>query len=84
MLAERVRASVEAARVPHETGPLQVTISIGSSTWPEDASSKSQLIEAADQAMYVSKERGRNRVTLFREMQQSQAVVTAPPEAPTA
>jgi diguanylate cyclase (GGDEF)-like protein len=72
ILAERVRASVEAARVPHETGPLQVTISIGSSTWPEDASSKSQLIESADQAMYGSKERGRNRVTLFREMQQAQ------------
>lgn len=42
--------------------PLTVTGSFGVATFPDDAASASELISAADKAMYLVKERGRNGV----------------------
>jgi diguanylate cyclase (GGDEF)-like protein len=39
-----------------------VTVSIGVGTFPEDGKSGEQVLVAADQAMYVAKRQGRNRV----------------------
>ncbi len=63
--AERLRKNVE--KVPHHLGrdgETIVTISIGIAEFPRDAKSGLQLIEAADAALYRSKEAGRNRTTL--------------------
>jgi diguanylate cyclase (GGDEF)-like protein len=43
------------------------TVSIGVATWPEDADAQAQLIEHADQALYCSKEGGRDRVTRWSQ-----------------
>jgi diguanylate cyclase (GGDEF)-like protein len=65
-LAERLRASVE--RTPLTGDQLQpvgpVTISIGLALCPEHGLDLNALIDAADRAMYASKEMGRNRVTV--------------------
>jgi diguanylate cyclase (GGDEF)-like protein len=62
--AERLRKTVEAT--PHEINGKNVviTISIGLAEAPRDAENPLALIEAADAALYRSKENGRNRSTL--------------------
>jgi len=43
---------------------VQVTASIGLACYPSDAKTKTDLASAADEALYVSKRAGRNRVSL--------------------
>ncbi|WP_265949342.1 diguanylate cyclase [Dechloromonas sp. A34] len=60
VVAERLRRTVEDMVVDG----LKVTISLGTATFPELPSESSErLVEAADGALYRSKENGRNRVT---------------------
>jgi diguanylate cyclase (GGDEF)-like protein len=66
LLAERIRRSVEEARIQSASDSVSswVTISVGvATTTAEFSQSSSVLIKAADQAMYKSKQAGRNRVT---------------------
>lgn len=42
--------------------PIQLTASLGISTFPEDAASKDELVAKADKAMYYVKEHSRNAV----------------------
>ncbi|MCL7489244.1 MAG: diguanylate cyclase [Desulfobulbaceae bacterium] len=65
-VAEALRAVVEEENIPHESSKVSdhVTISVGVATWlPERGSSPEALLGAADEALYKSKENGRNRVT---------------------
>ena len=64
--AERIRRAVEQYPfVGRHVQPNQrITISIGVSTYPDDAWTKSDLIQAADEALYVAKRQGRNQVQL--------------------
>jgi diguanylate cyclase (GGDEF)-like protein/PAS domain S-box-containing protein len=61
-IAERVRALVEASTYAHRTGDVSVTVSIGTAL-SEKNQSAADVIAAADRAMYMSKEAGKNRVT---------------------
>ncbi|MBN1472028.1 MAG: diguanylate cyclase [Syntrophaceae bacterium] len=69
--AEKIRANVAAIEIPHESKKLRVTISLGVSTFPEHAGdifeSKEALIQASDTALYASKHRGKNCVSLFEK-----------------
>jgi diguanylate cyclase (GGDEF)-like protein/excisionase family DNA binding protein len=51
-VARRIRAAIEA--IPDDTGP-HVTISIGVACHPEDATDKENLVETADQALFLAK-----------------------------
>lgn len=64
-VAERIRTSTEQDRFsPDGKGTVvNVTVSIGYAVFPDAAKTPDALIEAADQALYRSKESGRNRVT---------------------
>ncbi|MDP3155287.1 MAG: diguanylate cyclase [Archangium sp.] len=62
-VAERMRLAVEEKINDGKTPwPAKVTVSIGVGTFPEDGKSGEQVLSAADQAMYVAKRQGRNRV----------------------
>jgi diguanylate cyclase (GGDEF)-like protein len=62
-VAERMRQAVETRINSGErTWPNKVTVSIGVATFPEDGKSGEQVLTSADQAMYVAKRQGRNRV----------------------
>ncbi len=59
-VAERLRKDVVDLTVDN----LKVTISLGVATYPDlDLTASEQLVERADQALYVSKEGGRNRTS---------------------
>ncbi|WP_211239033.1 GGDEF domain-containing protein [Desulfonatronum lacustre] len=45
--------------------PVQISVSIGISFYPHDASSPHALLEAADQAMYNAKKSGSNRMWFY-------------------
>jgi diguanylate cyclase (GGDEF)-like protein len=61
--ADRLRAAVEAAALPHpasQAGP--VTISVGVAVFPDDGEDLGTLVDAADSALYAAKRGGRNAV----------------------
>ena len=69
VVAERVRAQLEATTVTEDVPrPCQVTASFGVATTRGGESSES-LFGRADQALYVAKEEGRNRVCVAQPRQ---------------
>ncbi len=69
VLAEAIRAHIEAMRLPHPRSATSawLTVSIGVATInPHQLDSKEALFVAADRAMYVAKEGGRNQVQATR------------------
>jgi len=64
-LAERIRQSVREQKCQLADGStqLQVTISLGVASYPEDGSEKSELVDKVDKALYRSKTEGRDRVS---------------------
>ena len=60
--AERVRERIAAQEFP---GIGSITASVGVSSFPVNALSKEDLIRIADQALYIAKNGGRNRVAYF-------------------
>lgn len=63
-LGERIRRAIEGKVLIHEGKELHVTVSLGCALYPSDALDKKEWIDKADKAMYVSKEAGRNRLTM--------------------
>jgi diguanylate cyclase (GGDEF)-like protein len=63
-VAERIRERIAAAQFP---GIGRITASIGVSNYPGNARTKDDLIHAADRALYVAKNAGRDRVAHIAE-----------------
>jgi two-component system chemotaxis response regulator CheY len=62
---ERLRRAIEDLAIPHASRrpPGIITLSIGIAGWrPEADETPAQVLEAADAALYVAKQHGRNRV----------------------
>ena len=64
-LAEKIRAAIEQERfvVGGDATVVPVTVSIGLARFPEHGTSSETLVMVADEALYRSKQAGRNRVT---------------------
>jgi len=79
LVAQRLRSSVEQTLFSVGSSPAagqrpaRVTISIGIALFPEDAHSRSELIEASDAALYQAKGNGRNRVVPFADLKDRKA-----------
>ncbi|MCX4027559.1 sensor domain-containing diguanylate cyclase [Endozoicomonas sp. SM1973] len=63
--SERLRKKISESPVAHHEHAIQFTISLGLAEISEKITSIKEWIEAADQALYQSKEGGRNRSTLY-------------------
>ena len=60
VIAERIRAGVEALPAPPDGGC--VTVSIGAAVFPNDGKNVDALFQVADERLYQAKREGRNRV----------------------
>jgi diguanylate cyclase (GGDEF)-like protein/putative nucleotidyltransferase with HDIG domain len=63
VIGERLRHAVRDAFAPDQ---LALTVSFGVAAYPNHGASGDQLLKAADQALYVAKELGRNRTAIYR------------------
>jgi diguanylate cyclase (GGDEF)-like protein len=76
-IAERLRRRIEDTTTQTEKGPITITISFGISEYLGETNSKpterilSEFISNADQALYASKNAGRNRVTVYKPDEES-------------
>jgi len=61
---ERIRKAVENTSFDMLGTLVKATVSIGVSSYPEDAKSVDDLLTKADKALYKSKKGGRNRVSV--------------------
>src|SRR6202171_1067586 len=66
-LAYRIVDAVHAAAVSTTPGH-HLTFSVGVASYPEDAFTASELIAAADQALYLAKREGKNRACTFPQL----------------
>jgi len=69
LAGDRLRSRIEKTKFSgSENQPKgRLTISMGISTFPEDANTREEILDKADKALYYSKENGRNMVTLFNK-----------------
>ncbi len=65
MIAGRLCNRIRQSHIP---GLGQITASLGSSTFPQNARTTAELIETADKALYVAKNGGRNQARTFDEL----------------
>lgn len=64
-VVQRLRELLNATTFTAEEGvDVRVTASFGLATYPEDGETRKELVARADEAMYVAKGSGRNRVVL--------------------
>lgn len=79
-ICDDYRSRVERHAVQWQGSTLSVTVSVGIACYPFDAASRPELFEAADRALYASKEAGRNRVTLARSLPAAEQRLKVPAE----
>ena len=65
VLAEKIRQGVAGRSLEGPALALRTSLSIGVVAYPHDGTTADDLMIAADQAMYVSKRQGKNRVAGF-------------------
>jgi len=65
ILAERLRKRIEALIVKHDDTKIQFNISLGVSELNDSVGDYKEWLEQADQALYYSKENGRNQTTVY-------------------
>ena len=64
-MSERIRFAVQESKVVYSEFEIKVTLSLGISSYPEsDTEHEQELLAAADEALYISKESGRNKSTV--------------------
>lgn len=72
-VADKIRTALAKERFDGGETTFQVTLSAGVSVYPDDGKHKQELIDHADKALYHSKESGRNRTTLWRDVPRDDA-----------
>jgi diguanylate cyclase (GGDEF)-like protein/putative nucleotidyltransferase with HDIG domain len=71
VVAERVRKRIESDM---DSRGVSLTCSVGVASWPTDGVMREDILQAADAALYSSKEAGRNRVSMASEVTRSRAL----------
>ena len=80
IVAERIRASVSAAKFSPQGGHVPLSVSVGATVYSTQSSFK-EMFRMADECLYVAKNNGRNRVEFSDENVRSEVPLTAIGEA---
>ena len=67
LIAEHIRQSIRDFRFVWDTRSFELGVSVGLVEINQDSKSTTELLIAADQACYLAKEQGRNRIHVYRE-----------------
>ena len=67
-VAERIRQLISTYVLPFNGKTINMTISGGIATFPEDGETQEVLISAADQALYFAKRSGRNQIIIYSSL----------------
>jgi len=72
LITERLRLSVCGKNIKTDSGPLNVTISIGGTISDNSSHSSGNIfIKTSDEALYLAKKKGRNRIVILESGPQS-------------
>ncbi len=69
MLAERIRSAIFEYSFKYDGIRSQLSISVGIASFPKDADNIKDLVKRADDAVYMAKESGRNKVCCYKATQ---------------
>ena len=67
-VAEKIKNNIKNMPFKFKGDELNVTLSIGIATYPENAADNETLIEKADRALYESKNQGKNKVNHYEDI----------------
>ncbi len=67
-IAEKIKNNIKSMPFKFKGVELNVTLSMGIATYPENAADNETLIERADRALYESKNQGKNRVIHYEDI----------------
>jgi diguanylate cyclase (GGDEF)-like protein len=86
LAADRIRAAIAGTlfTVRGHADPISVTITMGVSSCPVDGNELTELIQAADTALYEAKAAGKNRVRAFGVPARAESAVSMVSDAHTA
>ncbi|MEM6998928.1 MAG: diguanylate cyclase [Pseudomonadota bacterium] len=73
IFADRLRKKVEAGHAIYEKLKIEITISLGIAEFNSKVEDYKKIISYADEALYMSKQNGRNKVTIYQQAQLKQA-----------
>ena len=77
-IGERLRAAVSGTPIETSIGPITVTVSVGGASTADGLDDADALVDAADQALYAAKRRGRDQVRTFATLSQRDREEAAP------
>lgn len=66
---ERLRSKIAQSQFPYNNDFINITISIGLSSYSEEIKNQSELVERTDKALYKAKQGGRNKVVTYSHEQ---------------
>ena len=67
-VAEKIKNNIKNMPFKFKGDELNITLSIGIATYPENAADNETLIEKADRALYESKNQGKNKVNHYEDI----------------
>lgn len=68
-ILDRIREDISAYTISNGIDNVNITVSFGISEFPKHGYNLEELLSCADKALYKSKENGRNRVTMYEEIE---------------
>ena len=66
LYTEELAARIRALNMPYDGKNLKVTSSFGVSVWTPQTMAVREFYKAADEALYISKKNGRDRISIFK------------------
>jgi two-component system cell cycle response regulator len=70
--AYTLKSQIKNAEIKLNKGKISITVSIGVAHYPKDAKTKVELVDKADKALYMAKEKGRDKVVAAQTIGQNQ------------